>query len=68
VIDASLQSFTLPRVEILDLRASGERVTDAEIHYVETPQASTLAIAAAIGASTESASRIVMTGLRSCAE
>jgi hypothetical protein len=68
VLDASLTTISLPRIEVLDLRDAGERVTDARLGRVETATASTLVVTVAIGATTDAASRVVMTGLRSCQE
>src|SRR5690606_991095 len=67
LLDASLVSISLPRVVLLDLRETGERVADAEIQFVESDLATTVLVAVAIGAEPELATRIVLTGLRSCA-
>jgi hypothetical protein len=66
VLEASLTSISLPRVPLLDLRPSGERVADAAIKYVGASSANTLLVAAAVGGEPDGASRLVMTGLRSC--
>jgi hypothetical protein len=67
VLDANLTSFSLPRISLLDLTDSGERVTDARLDRVETATASTLVVVAAVGPEVDAASRVVMTGLRACA-
>src|SRR5690606_14150267 len=67
LLDATLVQISIPRVVLLDLRGSGERVADAELQYVEAPSGTTLLVAAAIGAEVDLATRIVLTGLRSCA-
>lgn len=68
VLEASLESISLPRVPLLDLRSSGERVVDAAVRFVGAPGANTILVAALIGEDEEVGSRVVLTGLRACPE
>jgi hypothetical protein len=66
LLDADLQTIHVARIELLDLRGSGERVTDAHVDLVETDSASTLTVAVAVGSDENGASRVLMTGVRAC--
>jgi hypothetical protein len=62
-------AITVPRIEVLDLRASGERIVDAKVDKVTGTTASTIAVAVAVGTSESgNASRVVFTGFRGCDE
>jgi hypothetical protein len=68
VVEAGLTSITLPRIELLDVRAQAERIADARIELVETSAASTLVVTAAVGRDENAADRVLVTGVRACPE
>lgn len=67
ILDSSLLDVTTPRVPLLDLRGTGERVTDARLDLAEAAEATTLAVTAAVrDGDAGDADRIVLTGVQTC--
>lgn len=68
LVESDLQNVGVPRIEIVDYRDEGLRVTDAELDLVQTDDASTLAVTMAVGPERGGADRVMMTGVRACEE